>query len=200
MPASDDYERVQPRTRAEWRRWLAKHHDSAPGVWFVGWKKGSGGVSPSYEEQVEEALCFGWIDSRLQPIDEQRAALLYTPRKPKSAWAATNKARVERVVAEGLMQPAGLVKIEAAKRDGSWDALNDVEALRVPDDLARALRAAPGARAHWDAFPPSARKQILGWIASAKRPETRARRIAEATERAAENLRPGPLTPGHRRG
>lgn len=199
MAASDEYERVQPKTRAEWRRWLAKHHDTAPGVWFVAWKKASGNVSPSYDEQVEEALCFGWIDSRPQKVDEDRAALLFTPRKPRSGWAGTNKARVERLIADGEMQPAGLAKIEAAKRDGSWDALTASEALDEPAELAAAFRRDATARQHWDAFPPGVRKAILEWITSAKRDETRAKRIEETVTLAAQNVRANQWTPKERR-
>ena len=199
MAASNEYERVQPKTRAEWRRWLAKHHDSAPGVWFVAWKKASGNVSPSYDEQVEEALCFGWIDSRPQKVDDERAALLFTPRKPRSGWAGTNKARVERLIADGKMQPAGLAKIEAAKRDGSWDALTASEALDEPPELAAAFRRDATARRHWDAFPPGVRKAILQWITSAKRDETRAKRVEETVTLAAQNVRANQWTPKERR-
>lgn len=148
MAASDEYKRVQPKTRAEWRRWLARHHDSAPGVWFVAWKKSRGNVSPSYDEQVEKALCFGWVDSRPQKVNDERAALLFTPRKPRSGWAGTNKTRVERLIADGKMQPAGLAKIEAAKRDGSWDALTASEALDEPAELVAGLRRDATARRH----------------------------------------------------
>lgn len=199
MAASNEYERVQPKTRAEWRRWLAKHHDSAPGVWFVAWKKASGNVSPSYDEQVEEALCFGWVDSRPQKVDDERAALLFTPRKPRSGWAGTNKARVERLIADGKMQPAGLAKIEAAKRDGSWDALTASEALDEPPELAAAFRRDATARRHWDAFPPGVRKAILQWITSAKRDETRAKRVEETVTLAAQNVRANQWTPKERR-
>lgn len=199
MPASDAYDEVQPKTRAEWRRWLAKHHDTAPGVWFVAWKKASGNVSPSYEEAVEEALCFGWVDSRSRKIDEHRAALLYTPRKPKSGWAATNKARVERLIAEGKMQPAGLAAIEVAKANGSWGALDQSEAYEEPADLRAALKRNRDARRYWDAFPPGVRKAILAWITTAKRDETRAKRIEETVTLAAQNVRANQWTPKDRR-
>ncbi len=199
MARDESYERVQPKTRAEWRRWLAKHHDSAPGVWFVAWKKASGNASPSYDEQVEEALCFGWIDSRPQRIDDERAALLFTPRKPKSVWAATNKARVERLIAQGRMQPAGLAAIEVAKQNGSWHALTDVDAMIEPDDLVAALAREPAARGHWDAFPPGERKRLLYWITSAKRPETRAKRVEETVTQAAQNVRANAWVPKERR-
>lgn len=199
MPASDAYDEVQPRTRAEWRRWLAKHHDSAPGVWFVAWKKGSGNVSPSYDDQVEEALCFGWVDSRPKKVDGERAALLFTPRKPRSGWAATNKARVERLIAGGRMHPAGLAKVEAARADGSWSALDGSEAYEEPADLVAALRRNRDAKRYWDAFPPGVRKAILQWITTAKRDETRARRIEETVTLAAQNVRANQWTPPDRR-
>ena len=199
MARDESYERVQPKTRAEWRQWLAKHHDSAPGVWFVVWKKASGNASPSYDEQVEEALCFGWIDSRPQRIDDERAALLFTPRKPKSVWAATNKARVERLIAQERMQPAGLAAIEVAKQNGSWHALTDVDAMIEPDDLVAALAREPAARRHWDAFPPGERKRLLYWITSAKRPETRAKRVEETVTQAAQNVRANAWVPKERR-
>ncbi len=180
-------ERFQPGSLAEWRVWLAEHHARGEGVWLVTWRAGSGGPRITYEESVEQALCFGWVDSTGNKLDDQRTMLWFAPRKARSGWARTNKVRIERLTAEGLMAPAGLAVIEAAKADGSWTLLDDVENLVVPDDLAAAL--GPIARAHWDAFPRSARRGILEWIVQAKRPETRARRIAEAAEKAEVNER-----------
>lgn len=189
MAVSDEYERVQPETRAAWRRWLAKHHDSAPGAWVVSWRRATGRESVPYDEIVEEALCFGWIDGTRKVLDAERSMLLLTPRKPKSTWAASNKARVERLIAAGRMRPAGLAKIEAARRDGSWSALDTIDALEVPDDLRRALGRNAAAWKHFEAFPPTVKKGFLWWIASAKRPETRVRRVASTVERAAANIR-----------
>lgn len=189
MSVSDEYERVQPETRAAWRRWLAKHHDSAPGAWVVSWRRATGRESVPYDEIVEEALCFGWIDGTRKVLDAERSMLLLTPRKPKSTWAASNKARVERLIAAGRMRPAGLAKIEAARRDGSWSALDTIDALEVPDDLRRALGRNAAAWKHFEAFPPTVKKGFLWWIASAKRPETRVRRVASTVERAAANIR-----------
>lgn len=171
-------EEVEPADRAQWRAWLAANHATAPRVWFVSPKKRTGRQRVSYEEAIEEALCFGWVDSTLRPIDDERAALMYTPRRPGSGWAASNKARVARLVDAGLMTEAGLRVVEAAQRDGSWNLLDDVEALRVPADLAAALAADPVAAAGFERLSPSAKRLALWSVVSAKRPETRARRVA----------------------
>jgi uncharacterized protein YdeI (YjbR/CyaY-like superfamily) len=184
-----DYERIHPLSRAEWRRWLEANHASARGVWLVSYKARAGKPRLPYEDIVEEALCFGWIDSREKSLDADRLLLAMTPRKKGSAWARSNKERVERLIAQGRMTPAGMATIEAAKADGSWTALDAVEALEVPTDLAEALAASPVASANFDAFPASARRMILWWIVSAKRPETRARRIEDTVREAAQNRR-----------
>ena len=178
----EDAERFQPGSLAEWRAWLAEHHGRGEGVWLVTWRVGSGGPRISYEESVEQALCFGWVDSTGRRLDDERTMLWFAPRKARSGWARTNKLRIERLTAEGQMAPAGLALVEAAKADGSWTLLDDVENLVVPDDLAAAFT--PAARAHWDAFPPSARRAILEWIVQARRPETRAKRVAETAAKA----------------
>lgn len=180
---------VAPKDRADLRRWLRRHHEQPAGVWLLIRRKGSAAPGVTYEEAVLEALCFGWIDSTTGSLDEDHYKLWYVPRKPKSMWSATNKARVAALEREGLIEPAGRAAIELAKRNGAWDQLNASDALEVPKDLAAAFRANPPARKHWNAFPPSARKQILGWIGAAKRPETRAKRIAETAELAARNVR-----------
>jgi len=184
-----DLERVEVNTRAGWRAWLARHHLESRGAWVVTWKKRSGGPHVPYPDLVEEALCFGWIDSRPAKLDEQRTMLLFTPRKPQSKWAATNKARVARLVRDAQMAPRGLELVALAKRTGTWDALDVVDRLEVPPDLVRALAAHPLAAAHFEAFPLSAKRGILEWILQAKRPETRARRIGETALLAARNER-----------
>ena len=165
--------------RAQWRKWLAANHETAAGAWAVEWKKASGGPHVPYRELVEEALCFGWIDSLGRRLDSERSRLLFTPRKPGSSWSRPNKERVERLQAEGRIAPAGLAAIERARGDGSWTALDAVEDLLEPPELAAALDGDPDARRKWDAFPRSAKRGILEWIASAKRPETRAKRVAD---------------------
>jgi uncharacterized protein YdeI (YjbR/CyaY-like superfamily) len=176
-------------SRAQWRRWLGKHHARPDGLWLVTWKKTSGGPHVSYDEVVEEALAHGWIDSKSRALDAERSMLWLAPRKPRTGWSAPNKARVERLLAAKRMHPAGLAKIETAKEDGSWTKLDAVEQLTVPPDLAAALKRQPPAAAHFDSFPRSVKRGILEWIVQAKRPETRARRIDETARLARRNER-----------
>jgi uncharacterized protein YdeI (YjbR/CyaY-like superfamily) len=190
VSALDDAPLVQPDDRAAWRAWLQANHATARGVWLVSWRPRSGrppGVD--YEAAIEEALCFGWVDSTGGHVDDERGKLYFAPRKPRSVWAASNKARVERLIGEGRMAPAGLVAVERAKADGSWTILDAAERLEVPGDLAAALEARPSAAASFAALPPSARKMLLGWIAVARRPGTRAARITEIAEAAARGER-----------
>ena len=184
-----DPDLIAPEDRAAWRAWLERHHDRPVGVWLLIRKKGSAAPGPSYEEAVEEALCFGWIDATTNRHDDDHFRLWFAPRKPRSGWSDSNKRRIDRLIADGRMTEVGLVKIDAAKADGSWTALDALEDLTVPDDLAEALEAAAPARAHFDAFPPGTRKQILFWIRDAKRPATRAKRVAETARLAVENIR-----------
>ena len=149
----------------------------------------TGGEGLGYEAAVEEALCFGWVDSTRRRVDDDRNKLYFARRKPVSAWAATNKARVERLINDGRMAPAGLAAIEQAKANGSWETLDATERLEMPMDLAAALDALPPASANFVAFPPSARKILLGWLATARRPETRATRITAIADAAARNER-----------
>ena len=159
-------------------------------MWLVTFKKATGKARVEYDDAVEEALCFGWIDSLVRTLDGERTMQLYTPRKLRSPWSQSNKLRVERLVDAGLMRAAGLAKIEEAKRDGSWDAYAVVESLEEPADLRAAFAAGPGAaKAHWDAFSPSSRRAILWWLHTAKRPETRAQRIATIVRDAEQNRR-----------
>ena len=185
----DEAERCHVETRAQWRAWLAEHHADTPRVWVVTWKRTTGRPAPSYDDLVEEALCYGWVDSTAGTVDDERSMLRFTPRKPGSGWARTNKARVERLTAAGAMAEPGLESVRRAHADGSWTLLDDVEALVVPDDLAVALAALPPAGDNFDAFPPSARRAILLWLVQAKRAETRSARVAKTAELAARNER-----------
>jgi uncharacterized protein YdeI (YjbR/CyaY-like superfamily) len=178
-----------PLSRAEWRAWLDHNHTRAAGVWLITYKKATGQPRVEYDDAVEEALCFGWIDSKPNKLDDERSMLWFAPRKPGTGWSKPNKARVERMLAAGLMAPAGLAKVEAAQQDGSWSALDAVEALEIPPDLWATLEANPPAQQHWNAFPRSVKRGILEWIANAKRPETRVKRVAETAELAAQNKR-----------
>lgn len=175
--------------RAELRVWLSEHHATSGGVRLAVTKKGRTATSLTYEEAVLEALAFGWIDSTAGRLDDDRYVVQFTPRKHGGNWARSNKARVEQLLAEGLMTPAGMAVIEAAKADGSWEAIDDVEDMTVPDDLAAALAEDPLALAFWDALPPGQRKLSLYRINGAKRPETRAKRIAETVRAAREGRR-----------
>jgi uncharacterized protein YdeI (YjbR/CyaY-like superfamily) len=186
---SDRYAQVEIRSRAEWRAWLAEHHADTPGVWVVTHKKAPGAPHVPYDDVAEEALAFGWVDSLPRKLDAARSQLLVTPRKPASAWSKVNKERIERLTAAGLMAPAGLAVVDAAKASGTWAALDAVEALTEPDDLCAALDADPDARRHWDAFPRSARRGILEWIGTAKPAPTREKRVAETARLAAQDVR-----------
>ena len=172
-------ENFNPSDRKAWREWLSRNHSTSTGVWLTVRKKNTGEGGIMLEDAVEEAICFGWIDSKLHVADEKAYTLLFTPRKPGSIWARTNKARVEKLIREGLMTPAGLAKVEAAKKDGSWNRLDAVEDLVAPEDLRKAL-ADESAEKGYEAFNDSVKKQILWWIASAKTPQTRLRRIRQA--------------------
>jgi uncharacterized protein YdeI (YjbR/CyaY-like superfamily) len=192
MVAADGRPMVGPFDRAGWRAWLIANHDTTNGVYLISWRRGSGRTSVSYEDAVEEALCVGWVDSSGRNIDEDRSIQWFARRRPRSVWARSNKERVARLTAAGQMLPAGLAVVEEAKRTGMWTLLDDVEDLVVPDDLAVALDAVPSARANWEAFPPSARRAMLQWIVEARRPETRAKRVAEIADKAARNERAYP--------
>ena len=189
MSALDDAPFVEVDDRATWRAWLQANHATARGAWLVTWRPRTGHAFLDYEAAIEEALCVGWVDSTGGRVDDGRGKLYFAPRKARSVWAATNKARVERLIRDGRMEPAGLAAIERAKRDGSWEVLDSVERLEVPADLATALAERPPGAANFAAFPPSARKMHLAWVATAVRPQTRAARIVMVAEAAARNER-----------
>lgn len=180
---------THPATRAEWRAWLEQNHTRPNGVWMISYKKAAGKPTVTYDEAVEEALCFGWIDSKGNRLDDERTMLWFAPRKPRTGWSKPNKERVARLLAAGLIAEAGRAKIDAAQQDGSWSALDAVEALEVPPDLAAALAAYESAQTHFEAFPRSVKRAILEWVASAKTPATRARRIEETARLAQDNQR-----------
>ena len=193
--APDGRPMAGPFDRTGWRTWLIANHTTSSGVHLVSWRRPTGKTSVGYEEAVEEALCVGWIDSVAGRLDDERSLQWFSPRRAQSGWARTNKARVERLIAAGLMLPAGLAAIDEAKRNGSWTMLDDIENLVVPDDMAAALDDRPPARTNWDAFNRSPRRAMLVWIDQAKRPETRARRITEIAEHAARKERPPQFRP-----
>lgn len=184
-----DAPRLHVESATQWGAWLAEHHREGAGVWVVWWKRSSGKPAPSYEDLICETLRWGWIDSTSKRVDDERTMMWFSPRKPGSGWSRPNKQRLARLYAEGLMLPSGDAVVQAAKADGSWSLLDDVEDLVVPDDLAAALRER-GARSTWEALPASARKAALTWLVQAKRPETRERRCSEVAERTAAGERP----------
>lgn len=187
--AHDKGARVHAETATAWAAWLSEHHDDTDGVWLVSWKKHTGRPTVSYDDAVTEALRFGWIDSLGRRLDDDRTMLWFSPRRGGSGWSRPNKQRIARLEREGRLEPPGRAVIDRAKADGTWTLLDDVEDLIVPEDLAAAFDDHPGARAHWERFPPSARRAILEWIVQAKRDATRARRIAETARLAAEGER-----------
>ncbi len=174
--------------RAELRAWLAENHTHTDGVWIVRFKKAHPDFLPT-EDVIKEALSWGWVDSLVRTKDEMRTMNYIAPRKEGSNWSALNKSFVAELDAEGLIAPPGQAAIDRAKADGTWTALDDVENLVIPPDLQAAFDANPGAETNWHAFPRSPKRGILEWILNAKRPETRAKRIAETAEMAARNER-----------
>ena len=176
MPESTGY--LSLADRAAWRAWLENHHSDATHVWLVHTKKGIRAGTLTYEEAVEEALCFGWIDGQLRRIDSEKYALRYSPRRANSIWSESNKRRVKRLIREGRMTQAGLDKVAEAKRNGQWEAATRREEVNaIPSELERALRRHKGALARYRALPASQKKQYLYWMMSAKSADTRTRRI-----------------------
>lgn len=185
----DEFADFHPLERNEWRKWLEKNYGKADGVWFVYYKKASGKPRVTYDEAVEEALCFGWIDSVPRKVDDERSKLLFTPRKPKSVWSKLNKKRSAKLIAAGAMTEAGLRKIEAAKADGSWNALDASDELKIEKDLREAFKQNRQAKANFEIFSASVKRGILYWIYSAKTLETRNKRIEKTIRMAEKNLR-----------
>lgn len=175
----DDFEMFEPRDRPDWRRWLAENYDRSDGIWLVYYKKGSGVRNVVYDEAVEEALCYGWIDSLPRKLDENRSMLMFTPRKATSVWSKINKERIEKLIEAGSMAEPGMEKIAVAKQNGQWNALDDSDLLNIPGDLDLALKSNADSKKNFDSFSDSVRRNILSWISMAKREETRQKRIAE---------------------
>jgi len=177
--------------RAAWREWLERHHAARTFVWLLLHKKHVEESSVRYEEAVEEALCWGWIDGLVNRWDERSYAVRFTPRKPGSVWSESNVERVRRMIAEERMTPAGMALVEEAKRRGTWDDAASGRLDVTPPDLEAALAEVPVAQGHWSVWAPSHRRQYIYWVLGAKRPETRARRVADVVRRAAAGIRPG---------
>ncbi len=183
-----------PGDPTDWRNWLKENHQSKQSVWLIYYKSASEHYNLSWSEAVDEALCFGWIDSRRNTIDQERFKQLFSKRKAKSIWSKINKEKVDRLIQENRMTKAGYEAIKVAKQNGYWNLFDQVDQLIVPEDLGKALAAKPNAKEFFDALSPSAMKAILGWILLAKKLETREKRIAEVVHRAAKGLKPKQFT------
>jgi uncharacterized protein YdeI (YjbR/CyaY-like superfamily) len=179
-----------PSSREEWRQWLEENHMEEESVWLVQYKVKSKNTSIPWADAVEEALCFGWIDSVRKTIDDESFKQYFCKRKPKSTWSKINKEKVVILTEQGLMADAGLRTIEIAKKNGSWTILDEVEALIVPTDLEEAFEAKPSSKEYYLSLSNSTQKMLLAWVALAKRPETRQKRIDEIAERAAQQKLP----------
>lgn len=179
-----------PASRQEWRRWLKKNHSSKQSVWLVYYKHKSGMRALSWSEAVDEALCFGWIDSKAKPVDEEKYMQFFSRRKPGGTWSKVNKEKIIQLMDAKLMTPAGLESIEAAKRNGSWTILDDVEELKIPRDLEKEFKTKPGSKAFFLSLSKSVKKAILQWFVLAKKEQTRQKRISEIAELASQKLRP----------
>ncbi len=179
-----------PTNRQQWRQWLQENHNKRQSVWLVYYKKKTGKSSLIWSEAVDEALCFGWIDSKAVTIDELSFKQFFCPRKPKSVWSKINKEKVKRLTEEGLMTPAGERCIDIAKQNGYWSILDVVEELIIPDDLMKELEVRPGAKEFFISLSPSVKKMALYKIAIVKRSETRQKRVVEIAEQAARKEKP----------
>jgi len=177
------------RSREEWRNWLEENGQTEKSVWAIIYQKRSKVPSVRFHDAIVDALCYGWVDSKAAPRDEESCYLLFSPRNPKSTWGRINRARAEEMIRLGLMRPPGFAAIELAKRTGTWDSLKDAQNCVIPDDLQALFDQNEVGYRNFQAFPPSSKRLILEWIAKAKRPETRQRRITQTVELAAVNQR-----------
>lgn len=179
-----------PKSQADWRKWLEKHHQSKQSVWLVYFRSSTKVASLSWSEAVDEALCFGWIDSTKKTIDEERYMQYFSKRKPNSTWSKINKEKVARLIQNNLMTKAGFDSIATAKQNGTWSLMDDVEKLIIPEDLSMALNENERAIAFFQSQSKSMKKSMLYWVVIAKREETRKKRIAEIARLAAKGIIP----------
>lgn len=186
----DSIEDFCPKDSRDWRKWLHKHHKQKQGVWLVMYKKSSPEFNLSWSDAVDQALCYGWIDSTKRPIDENSFKQYFSKRKAKGTWSKINKDKVELLIANGEMTEEGLKSIELAKQNGSWTYLDSVDALEIPQDLLEILNSDQNAMDFFTNLSPSKKKLILFWILNAKRPETRTNRIQQVFNNAMENKMP----------
>ncbi len=187
-----DVEALHFESRQQWRQWLEQHHDTETEAWLVHFKKGSATAAVSMDDAVEEAICFGWIDSKLMSIDKEKFVLRYSPRRDNSVWSKTNKERAERMIASGQMTDAGLAKIAEARKRRLWEtAYTNRNQDILPSDLKTALGADENALANFDKFANTYRNMYIGWVTGARTAATRRKRITEVVRRSAQNLKPG---------
>ena len=186
----EDLDNFYPTSQQDWRQWLEENHRLKQSVWLIYYKKKSSMPTISWSEAVDQALCFGWIDSTAKPIDEEKYKQFFTRRKPKSVWSKVNKQKVQRLIDHGLMMQAGSESIEIAKQNGSWTILDDVEELTIPEDLEKEFITKPGSKDFFLSLSKSVKKAILQWLVLAKLPETRQKRMSEIAELASQKLKP----------
>lgn len=186
-------ETVTPTSREHWREWLLANHADKQSVWLIYHKKRAATPTLTWSEAVSEALCFGWIDSQVRPIDEARYRQFFSRRKPTSGWSRVNKEKVRQLLAEGRMAPAGMAAIETAKRNGSWAMLDEVEALTIPEDLAAEFVKKPGAATYFLGLSRTDKRIMLQWLVLARRPATRQSRLAELVAQAEQQRKPRQL-------
>jgi uncharacterized protein YdeI (YjbR/CyaY-like superfamily) len=185
-----DIETFYPTSQQAWRTWLQENHHSKQSVWLVCYKKKSNMPTVLWSDAVDEAICFGWIDSKSITIDDDKFMQFFTKRKPKGTWSKVNKEKIKQLTEQGLMTKAGLECIEKAKQNGSWTVLDEVEELIIPKDLQSAFNAKTGSKEFFLSLSKSVRKSILQWIVLAKQAETKQKRIDEVAEMASQNLKP----------
>jgi len=189
----EENEEFYPQNQQEWRQWLQENHLVKQSIWVVYYKKRAGLLTLKHTEAVDEALCFGWIDSTCVSVGEDKYIQFFCKRKPRSVWSKINKAKIESLLEKDLMAPAGLKSIEIAKQNGYWTMIDEVEELTIPEDLAAAFATQPGAEDYFLSLSKSVKKSILQWVVLARRPETRQKRIAEIADRAGMQLKPAHL-------
>jgi uncharacterized protein YdeI (YjbR/CyaY-like superfamily) len=180
------------RSRDEWRKWLEENHSKAQGIWLIYYKKISGKPRIPYNDAVEEALCFGWIDSKIKRVNDDYYIQWFTPRRPGSRWSKINMSKVQKLIKEGRMKPEGLSAFNGAdkKTDVTYDTKSELTMV-IPDDLMNALKNNPAACNNFINFPPSSRNLYVFWLNDAKRAETRIGRIAKIVDRSEKNIKAG---------
>ncbi len=183
-----------PKSNTAWQNWLKKNHQKEESIWLIYYKVKSNKPTIKYTDAVDIALCYGWIDSKQLPIDDEKHMQFFSKRKPKSVWSKVNKAKVERLIAEGRMQQAGMDSIGIAKNNGSWNILDDAENLIIPNDLEKEFKKYKNAKTNFLNFSRTDKRNILQWLTLAKRPETIEKRIEEIANLAEQGLKPKQFT------